>query len=662
MRNDRLISEQCNGGTPCNNCERRYPPVACAYALDTMSDSHTRRSSAAPPQTLGTKTDGFFLDITDSDSAIEGPASKSLRRWPRDVLETAGFSCSICKKLFRVPGSSDGPSNLYQAYRGSCGHTICRECKSFHVGATCPLCVRSRSSIELIRHYNDPRVTLPKADDSSVQVNRTVDAAGGPGLPSIEEIKAHSSKGIDENDKSNPEKVHPPTWEDHVGTASGVQGIGRDIYTETDPSLEGSSTLSTSAASYSESESTSGEDSQHRLEPFWFCHRCGDGPMSSAIPACTEYNCFHHRCSDCTVEYVKIRTSKTFRSWSPSIESVQPLPEILSVDSGPVGEVYPDSADETFATERMIFSRSSSSESLQSLPTILPVDSGPTVEVCSGTADETIATDERLIVSRSSSEESLQSLVSIFSSATISSASTAPNTNNAIQRVLAILKADADLKILYGNSITKTSVDKFNRNLGRLLKRFGVDLEAEAKCWDEHRAARFIRSRARFIAQKIVDSVYPPKYEAYKVRAQIFEQDKAESSDDSDFEEEPDEFAELETFITSSAAFCKLRDNIRGFLGLEPSQEHTVLEASSCKLLEELPFAGEDYVYTIDGPVCYEQCPSPYLRNLWQMPSFSQKIRDFLFPEPPIAEGMSRVRWQCVSLDTGHEEETTNET
>jgi hypothetical protein len=86
------------------------------------------------------------------------------------------------------------------------------------------------------------------------------------------------------------------------------------------------------------------------------------------------------------------------------------------------------------------------------------------------------------------------------------------------------------------------------------------------------------------------------------------------------------------------------------------------LEASSCKLLEELPFAGEDYVYTMDEPVCYEQCPSPYLRNLRQLPSFGQKIRDFLCPEPPVAEGMSRVRWQCVSVNTGHEEETTNET
>jgi hypothetical protein len=101
------------------------------------------------------------------------------------------------------------------------------------------------------------------------------------------------------------------------------------------------------------------------------------------------------------------------------------------------------------------------------------------------------------------------------------------------------------------------------------------------------RAARspFYSQLARIIAQRVVDSVYPSKHASQKIQNRNSEQDKAESSDDSDFDEEPDEFAELETFITGSAAFCKLRDNIRAFLGLEPSQEHAVLDASSCKLL-----------------------------------------------------------------------------
>ncbi|KAE9374270.1 hypothetical protein N431DRAFT_437737 [Stipitochalara longipes BDJ] len=245
---------------------------------------------------------------------------------------------------------------------------------------------------------------------------------------------------------------------------------------------------------------------------------------------------------------------------------------------------------------------------------------------------------KKQLYSRSSSVESLQSLAdSIFSIASLSSASTVAEANNAFQRVLAILKADATLKVLYADSIAKTSVDKFNRNLGRLLKRFALDLEGEAKCWNEQRAAQFIRSRARIIAQRVAGSVYPLERESQKIQPRTFEQDKAESSDDSDFEEEPDEFAELESFITNSSAFRKLHDNIRSFLGQERSY----------KLFEELPFAGEDHIYTLDEPVCYEQCSSPYSRNVWHLPNFSQKIRDILFPEPSIPDGMSRVRWQC---------------
>jgi hypothetical protein len=287
----------------------------------------------------------------------------------------------------------------------------------------------------------------------------------------------------------------------------------------------------------------------------------------------------------------------------------------------------------------------------------LPVpDSGsPAIEVDPGNKEKSFETKKQLYT-RSSSAESLQSLVnSIFSIASLSSASTIAETNDASQRVLSILKTDAALNVLYTDSITKTSVDKFNRNFGILLKRFAVDLEKEASCWNEQRAAQFIRGRARAIAQKVATTVFPSQQESHTIQSYIVEQDKAESSDDSDFEEEPDEFAELEIFITSSTAFRKLRDNIRGFLGLEPSQEHAVFEVSSCKLHEELPFAHEDHIDLLISPVFDEQCPVSDMRNIWQLPSFSQKIRDYLFPEPAVANGMTRVRWKCVGLNSGEE-------
>jgi hypothetical protein len=93
-------------------------------------------------------------------------------------------------------------------------------------------------------------------------------------------------------------------------------------------------------------------------------------------------------------------------------------------------------------------------------------------------------------ISRSSSINSLQSLVdSIFSIASISSISTVPSTGNAFQRCLVILKSDVILKVLYEELTTKTSPEKFKRNLGILLKRFSLDLEKEAACWNEQRTA-----------------------------------------------------------------------------------------------------------------------------------------------------------------------------
>jgi hypothetical protein len=262
---------------------------------------------------------------------------------------------------------------------------------------------------------------------------------------------------------------------------------------------------------------------------------------------------------------------------------------------------------------------------------------------------------------RSYSVESLQSLVdSIFSLGSLSSASTAPGTDDAFQRVLDILKADAILKDLYEELTAKTSVDKFNRNFGTLLKRFALDLEKEAKCWNEQRAAQFIRSRARIMAQKIADVVYPSGHESQKARSINFEQDKAEISDDSDMEEEPDEFVELEKFITSSTAFQKLRDNIRGFLGLEPSSRDEAFDLAPSILFSQLPFAEDNQVDMPDVPIFYEQYTLPSLRNSWYLPNFYQKIRDLLLPEPPIPEGLSRVRWKCVSLTSDKDEQDTD--
>lgn len=127
-------------------------------------------------------------------------------------------------------------------------------------------------------------------------------------------------------------------------------------------------------------------------------------------------------------------------------------------------------------------------------------------------------------------------------------------------------------------------------------------------------------------------------------------QTRAESSEDSETDEEPDEYVELENFVTTSRSFQELRDNIRGFLGLELG-----------KLLEELPFFDENQLVepgqAIDGGQNVLSCGKP----VWLMPKFHHKIRDLLFSEPPIPNSLTRVRWKCVSLTACDDERGTNE-
>lgn len=273
-------------------------------------------------------------------------------------------------------------------------------------------------------------------------------------------------------------------------------------------------------------------------------------------------------------------------------------------------------------------------------------DLGPSIEALSPeTADEVNLFHQphsrEPQVSRSSSVDSLKSLVdSIFSIASLSSTSTVADMNNAFQRVLVVFRSDMILKGLYDELISRSSADKFKRNFAILLKRFAVDLENEAQCWNEQQTAKFIRSRARKIAQRITDIMYPSGLKIEEGRPCTFPaQIKADHSEDSGTDDEPDEFLDLERFVTNSNAFQKLRDNIRSFVGLELSN-----------LTAELPFAQQDHFEVSQEDIFFEHDSLSCPQSQWFLSNFAQNIRGRLLPEPPIPNGLSRVRWKCVSL------------
>jgi hypothetical protein len=115
----------------------------------------------------------------------------------------------------------------------------------------------------------------------------------------------------------------------------------------------------------------------------------------------------------------------------------------------------------------------------------------------------------------------------------IASASSTPGSENVFQKVLAILKADAFMKELFKELTAKTSPGNINRNFATLIKRFTVELKNDATCWNEQRIAKFTRSRAKNIPQKITDATFPSKTENSTAQTALVKNDEAESSESS---------------------------------------------------------------------------------------------------------------------------------
>lgn len=252
----------------------------------------------------------------------------------------------------------------------------------------------------------------------------------------------------------------------------------------------------------------------------------------------------------------------------------------------------------------------------------------------------TLVADSRL--SRMSSVDSLPSLVdSEFAVPSLSSASTVSVTDNAFQRVLGIFKDITHLKDLHEEMTIRPTAAKFNRNLGTLLKSFAFDLEKEATCWNELRAAQFIRGRARKMAQEIADFVYS----SAKVPSLKTGREEAENSEDSGAKEGLDQFQELEHFITNSAAFQSLHDNI---LWLDANAKGGFKSGKNESLVGS--FSDEDdQMEAVEENVYYEQQRSCHNLGLQVLSSSRKTLRKMIFPEPPVLKGLSRVKWRCVS-------------
>ncbi|KUJ09802.1 uncharacterized protein LY89DRAFT_675953 [Mollisia scopiformis] len=83
-----------------------------------------------------------------------------------------------------------------------------------------------------------------------------------------------------------------------------------------------------------------GSKPQEKFDQFWFCHMCGDGPMTTEIVlVCPEFSCNHQRCEECTVQLYRFsRHGNLWPSTSPNPDispQSKSQPVVVDLDEDP---------------------------------------------------------------------------------------------------------------------------------------------------------------------------------------------------------------------------------------------------------------------------------------------------------------------------------------
>ncbi|KAH7399773.1 hypothetical protein BKA64DRAFT_670366 [Cadophora sp. MPI-SDFR-AT-0126] len=166
---------------------------------------------------------------------------------------------------------------------------------------------------------------------------------------------------------------------------------------------------------------------------------------------------------------------------------------------------------------------------------------------------------------------------SIFSFVSGSSMSSIAGPQSAVDRLVALILSDTDVKYLCTEALGIFERERFERNLRRLLKEFAVGLRKEAETVDERHAANFVRIRARNSAYMICSNL-DGKKKIPKVVDIDFE-NISEESDVDGSDEEVDDLQHLEAFVRGSNALNVLRDNLKYFV-----QSHGIAKANAAQL------------------------------------------------------------------------------
>jgi hypothetical protein len=289
----------------------------------------------------------------------------------------------------------------------------------------------------------------------------------------------------------------------------------------------------------------------------------------------------------------------------------------------------------------------------------------------------------------SDSGSSISYANSVFSTASLASSATdiskhsgysAIQIAKATKELIIILQEDPTLAALYKRAIADGSIGsgKLKRNLRRLFRNYADLLEKAAGETLQLLAARLVKAKARAVAQSIIQkySTDLVSFESNKVDPKP-EDDREQSSDEelNPYPINEDAFEDLvifREFLVGGEPFAVLRTQVRSFILPKSKRQETIEEATiDNKLAKELMETNTSTSRDAKNPLSESATCSKAdeqhekmimtstapcglyrfaIKTLKQ--SISSTCISLRYLEPPLREGFTRLRWQCVRRAT----------
>lgn len=219
---------------------------------------------------------------------------------------------------------------------------------------------------------------------------------------------------------------------------------------------------------------------------------------------------------------------------------------------------------------------------------------------------------------------------------------------------------------------TKIGRDRFQRNFGRLLKQFVLDLQLEVTSKIHFRTVSFVKNRSGAVSGDICERVAGPKKTKQGTKDSIDESEGEEVEEGKEVgeaevspnEDEEYNLSEVKQFMLPSLAFVALRDNLRNFV--QPtfqSKFGELLRATKETRTLSHGHVQESWIRTCISEV---QSIDPTLIEISRTSddSLINKLKAFvekwtrerwdwwpLSPaQHPLNSGQARLKWTCVSI------------